>query len=70
MVAPPHQRFSLKNAGGVIRRIGFLARLGTGGAKIARNYQKSSKNLKKMLPASKNLESSHLPLIRRGSFEG
>jgi hypothetical protein len=54
----------------VIRRIKFPARLGSRGAKIARKYQKSSKNLKKMLSASKILELIHLPLICGGPFEG
>jgi len=58
-----HPRFSLKNAGAVILRTRFLGRLSGGGSKIARNYQKSSRNLKKMLPASKNVRTSHLAFI-------
>jgi len=51
--AARHPRFSLKNAGEIIRRIGFLAGLASARVKIAINSQKSSKNLKKMLSASK-----------------
>jgi hypothetical protein len=63
MVGGRHLRFPLKNASEVILRSGFLARLPETGAKIARKYQKSSRNLKKMLPAPKNRRDSHPAFI-------
>jgi len=51
-----HPRFSFKNVGEVIRPTGFFAGLASSGLKIAINCQKSAKNVKKMLSASKNLD--------------